>query len=176
MFEFFKKIIEYFDSQHIPYMLSGSIAMGLYIVPRATKDIDFVIHLQPQDIDSFVAHFDGAYYCSKDAVIDAVKRQSIFNVIDHASGFKADFVVLKSSEYRLAEFERKQTADFYGIKIYVVSPEDLLISKLIWIQDWQAAVQMEDIKNLSTLPALQKDYVANWIKKLNLNTFNLLES
>ncbi|MDB4922160.1 DUF6036 family nucleotidyltransferase [Mucilaginibacter sp.] len=170
MFEFFKKIIGYFDSQHIPYMLSGSIAMGLYIVPRATKDIDFVINIQPQDIDSFVAHFDGAYYCNK----DAVNRQSIFNVIDHASGFKADFVVLKSSEYRLAEFERKQVADFYGIKIYVVSPEDLLISKLIWIQEWQAAVQMEDIKNLAALPGLQQDHITNWIKKLNLNTFNLL--
>jgi hypothetical protein len=176
MFDFFKKIIEYFDSRQIPYMLSGSIAMGMYIVPRATKDIDFVIHLQPQDIDSFVAHFDGAYYCSKDAVIDAVNRQSIFNVIDHASGFKADFVVLKNSEYRLVEFERKQIRDFFGIEIYIVSPEDLLISKLIWIQEWQSAVQMEDIKNLAAVPGLQQGYITNWIKKLNLNTFNLLES
>lgn len=175
MFEFFKKIIEYFDSRHIPYMLSGSIAMGIYVVPRATKDIDFVVQLQPKDIESFTAHFEGAYYCSKEAVADAVNRQSIFKVIDHASGFKADFVVLKSSEYRLAEFERKQPADFYGIKIYVVSPEDLLISKLIWIQEWQSAVQIEDIKNLASIPDLQLEYVTNWIKKLNLNTFNLIE-
>jgi hypothetical protein len=54
--------------------------------------------------------------------------------------------------------------------IYVVSPEDLLISKLIWIQDWQAAVQMEDIKNLSLLPGLDMDYVHHWITKLNLHT------
>ncbi|MCR8558005.1 hypothetical protein KXD93_10145 [Mucilaginibacter sp. BJC16-A38] len=175
MFEFFKKIIECFDRQHIPYMLSGSIAMGMYIIPRATKDIDFVIHLQPGDIESFVAHFAGAYYVSKDAIIDAVNRQSIFNIIDHASGFKADFVVLKNSEYRLAEFDRKQIKDFFGLNIYIVSPEDLLISKLIWIQEWQTAVQMEDIKNLAVVPGLQLDYVSNWIKKLNLNTFNLLE-
>jgi hypothetical protein len=175
MFEFFKKIIEYFNSQHIPYMLSGSIAMGVYIEPRATKDIDFVVHLQPKDVDGFVAHFEGAYYCSKDAVVDAINRQSIFNVIDHASGFKADFVVLKNSEYRLAEFERKQPMDFYGIAISVVSPEDLLISKLIWIQEWQSAVQMEDIKNLAAIPDLQFEYIDSWIKKLNLNTFNLIE-
>jgi len=156
-------------------MLSGSIAMGIYVVPRATKDIDFVVQLRPKDIESFAAHFEGAYYCSKDAVADAVSRQSIFNVIDHASGFKADFVVLKNSEYRLAEFERKQRADFYGIEIYVVSPEDLLISKLIWIQEWQSAVQIEDIKNLVSIPGLQFEYVTNWIKKLNLNTFNLID-
>jgi len=63
-----------------------------------------------------VAHFEGAYYCSKDAVVDAINRQSIFNVIDHASGFKADFVVLKNSEYRLAEFERNNQRIFMGLK------------------------------------------------------------
>ncbi|MGZ3874272.1 MAG: hypothetical protein ACXVJD_15215 [Mucilaginibacter sp.] len=148
--------------------------MGIYVLPRATKDIDFVVHLQPQDIDSFVSHFTGAYYCSKDAIADAVKRQSIFNIIDHASGFKADFVILKNEEYRLTEFQRKQTMDFYGTTVYVVSPEDLLISKLIWIQNWQAAVQMDDIRNIWLLPELQHDYINYWIKELKLNTFNLL--
>jgi hypothetical protein len=155
-------------------MLSGSIAMGLYIVPRATKDIDFVVYLRPQDIDGIVSHFDGAYYCSKDAVTDAVNRQSLFNIIDHRSGYKADFVILKNTEYRLTEFERQQKIDFYGTIVNVVSPEDLLISKLIWIQDLQLTVQMEDIKNLAALAGLQQDYINFWITKLNLNTFGLL--
>jgi hypothetical protein len=172
--DFFKKIIQYFDLNRIPYMLSGSIAMGIYIVPRATKDIDFVVHLQTHDIDGFVKYFEGDYYCSENAVRDAVNRHSIFNVIDHKSGFKADFVVLKNEAFRLTEFERRRKADFYGINIWIVSPEDLLISKLIWIQGWQAAVQMEDIKNLAALPDLQKDYIDEWIKKLNLDTFTLL--
>ena len=33
---------------------------------------------------------------------------------------------------------------------------------------------LEDIKNLVSLPDLQKDYLHYWIKKLNLNTFGLL--
>jgi hypothetical protein len=154
-------------------MLSGSIAMGLYVVPRATKDIDFVVHLRQRDIDSFSAYFEGAYYCSKDAISDAINRQSIFNIIDHASAYKADFFILKNDEYRLTEFERKREMDFYGNTVYVVSPEDLLISKLVWIQGWQSAVQMEDIKNLYALPHLERDYISYWIKKLKLNTFDL---
>jgi hypothetical protein len=104
-------------------MVSGSNDMGLYIAPRATKDIDFVIHQQPQDIDSFVSHFEGAYYCSKDAITDAVSLESLFNVIDHRPGFKADFVIRKNNEYRLTEFERKQKINFYGTDVFVVSPE-----------------------------------------------------
>jgi hypothetical protein len=155
-------------------MLSGSIAMGLYVVPRATKDIDFVVHLQPQDIDGIVDYFDGAYYCSKEAVTDAVNRQSLFNIIDHRSGYKADFVILKNTEYRLTEFERKQKMDFYGTIVNVVSPEDLLISKLMWIQGFQSAVPVEDIKNLALRRGMQQDYINLWITKLNLNTFDLL--
>ena len=174
MLDFFKKIIAYLNAHDIPYMLSGSIAMGLYVIPRATKDIDFVVHLQVQDAEGLVNYFDGAYYCNKEAIIDAVNRQSIFNIIDHASGFKADFVVRKNEPYRLVEFERRQQMDFYGDLIYIVSPEDLLISKLIWIQKWQSAVQMEDVKNLASLPDLELDYINHWIKQLKLNTFNLV--
>jgi hypothetical protein len=62
----------------------------------------------------------------------------MFNIIDHASGFKADFVVLKNEAFRQEEFNRRRKVDFFDKTIYVVSPEDLLISKLIWIQDFQS--------------------------------------
>jgi len=174
VFDFLYKIIEYFDSRQIPYMLSGSMAMSLYIVPRTTRDFDFVVHLRPEDVDGFVNYFQGEYYCSKHAVIDAIERQSMFNVIDSTTGYKADFVIRKNNEYRITEFERRQLVDFGDTKIYAVSVEDLLISKLIWIQQLQSAVQMEDIKNLSSLADLEWDYINYWVKKLNLNTFNLI--
>ncbi len=63
--------------------------------------------------------------------------------------------------------------EFYGLKVNIVSQEDLLISKIIWIQQLQSGVQMEDIKNLSLIPDLQWSYINTWIKKLNLNTFDL---
>jgi hypothetical protein len=91
--------------------------MSLYIVPRATRDFDFIIHLEPQDVDRFVENFGEGYYCDKDAVKEAVKFQSMFNIIDHASGFKADFVVLKGQPFRQMEFSRKIKMDFYGKEI-----------------------------------------------------------
>src|SRR5438309_9973496 len=56
---------------------------------------------------------------------------------NHATGFKADFVVLKSEPFRQNEFTRRIPMEFFGRTIYVVSPEDLIISKLIWIQELQ---------------------------------------
>jgi hypothetical protein len=156
-------------------MLSGSVAMSLYIVPRATRDFDFIIHLESKDIDRFIANFEDGYYCDKDAIQDAINRRSMFNIIDHASGFKADFVVLRPDPFRQMEFSRRVQIDFYGQVVYVVSVEDLLISKLIWIQTYQSPIQMEDIKNLASLDNLDWDYIKTWIDKLKISTFNLLE-
>jgi hypothetical protein len=175
MVAFFQKITDVLNESKIPYML-GSVAMSIYIVPRATRDFDFIIHLEPKNIDRFIQHFQDGYYCDKDAIQDAVKRRSMFNIIDHASGFKADFVVLKDEAFRQEEFNRRKKVDFFDKAIYVVSPEDLLISKLIWIQDFQSSQQMEDIKNLAVIENMDWPYIKKWINKLNLKTFDLLPS
>src|SRR6266487_4869663 len=126
-------------------MLSGSVALSVYTLPRATRDFDFVVHLKQKDIKSLTDNFKEGYYCDIDAVQEAVRNHSMFNIIDHTSGFKADFVILKNEPFRQKEFSRRREIDFYGIPIYIVSPEDLLLSKLIWIQDIQNSIQIEDI-------------------------------
>src|SRR6188768_3144028 len=102
MFDFFKYIVAFLNKNNISYMLSGSVAMSIYVLPRATRDFDFVVNLQEKDIALLVEHFREGYYCDEDAVKDAVRRKSMFN-IDYASGYKADFVILKDDDFRLVE-------------------------------------------------------------------------
>jgi hypothetical protein len=73
-------------------------------------------------------------------------------------------------------YGNEEKVDFFDKTIYVVSPEDLLISKLIWIQDFQSPQQMEDIKNLTAIEQLDWPYITKWINKLNLRTFDLIKS
>ena len=124
MIDFFKKIIDVLEELNIPYMLSGSVAMSLYIVPRSTRDFDFIVHIQPDKILTFAKYFEKDYYCNVEAIKDAIKYNSIFNIIDHASGYKAVFVILKNEEYRQEEFRRKVKMDFFKKSIYIVTKED----------------------------------------------------
>lgn len=157
-------------------MLSGSVAMSIYVLPRATRDFDFVVNLREKDIALVTGYFRKGYYCDEGAVREAVHKKSMFNIIDYNSGYKADFVVLKDEAFRIAEFNRRTQADFFGTPVYIVSAEDLLLSKLIWIQELQSAIQKEDIRNLSAIPRLDSTYINFWINKLNLNTFGLLSN
>ena len=155
-------------------MLSGSVAMSIYAIPRSTRDIDFVASIKIADVGKVVDFFKEGYYCDREAILDAIKNRSIFNIIDYASGFKADFVILKNEPFRLNEFNRRQKHIFEDYPVYVVTAEDLLISKLVWIQDYQSAIQMEDISTLWELQSLDKDYVNQWVATLKLNAFGLL--
>lgn len=174
MLDFLFKLISFFNQYKIDYMLSGSVALSVYTLPRATRDFDLVVHLEEKDVKSVMEFFQSGYYVNEDAVTDAIRRKSIFNIIDHQSGFKADFMVLKNEPYRRTEFGRRIQTDFYGTPIFIVSAEDLLLSKLIWIQEIQSSLQKEDIINLARLETLDWQYIHHWVKELQLNTFDLI--
>jgi hypothetical protein len=159
MLEFFKKIIDFFNSYNIEYMLSGSVALSVYTLSRATKDFDFVVNIKEKDVNAFIENFSEGFYCDKDSMHDAIKHSGMFNIIDHATGFKADFFVLKKQIFQETEFRRSQEVDFSGINVYVISAEDLIISKLIWIQEFQSSIQIEDIKTLTKVEGLDLNYI-----------------
>lgn len=174
MLDFLKILTGYFEENKISYMLSGSVAMSIYSLPRFTRDFDFVVHLQPEDVPPLMECFKEGYYCDEDAVKEAIKNKGMFNIIDHKSGYKADLIILKDELYRLTEFERRKPVAFLNSQIYIVSPEDLIISKLIWIQQSRSSLQMEDIKSLLELKDLDTAYIRKWITALKISTFNLL--
>ena len=99
MFVFLRILVTFFEKNNIPYMLSGSMAMSVYTGPRYTRDFDFVVHLKPSDIYLLTSNFKEGYYYDEDSVKDAIKRESQFNIIDHKSNCKADFIILRNEEF-----------------------------------------------------------------------------
>ena len=172
--ELLKYVCEELHKRNIEYMLSRNFAMLLYGTPRMTRDIDMVIRLQEEDIDSFLEIFAENFYYHKPSITEEVRRKGMFNIIDHRSGYKVDFVIRKNDEYRLEEFSRKVFSNKFGFDAYVVTAEDLLISKLIWIQPYQSKQQTEDIENILDNKTLDRLYIDKWVKQLHLKTFDLL--
>jgi hypothetical protein len=155
-------------------MVSGSIAMNMYSIPRMTRDIDIVIELSESGIDQFLELFPESYY-NKDVIIYEIKHKGMFNIIDHSTGFKIDFIIRKESEYFNLAFNRRKRIHEFGTDLWVIGLDDLIIAKIIWIQQYQSELQMMDIKNLLFKPDKDIDYIKKWCKQLGLNTFHLLD-
>ena len=61
MISFLKKLIAYFDTEEIPYMLSGSVAMRIYALPRFISNFTFIVHLHLKDILGLMKSFKEGY-------------------------------------------------------------------------------------------------------------------
>ena len=172
-YELLKTVTGLLDQKGIQYMVSGSLAFNVYCIPRMSMDIDFVIELNQANVADFLGIFKSGYYVDEESVRQEIIRKGMFNVIDHRSGLKMDFIVRKDTEYRRLEFSRKIQKLLEDVPVWIVSPEDLIISKIEWIQQLQSDKQSRDISMLSTIPGINKDYILFWCNKLNLKTFGL---
>lgn len=177
MEELFRYVCQELELRQIPYMVSGSVAMGAYTVARYTRDIDLVIELSEGQLNSFAELFDdpAEFYFHRPSVEEEIRRQGMFNVISQRSGFKIDFIIRKETPFQQSEFARRQPGQIWGIDCWIISVEDLVLAKLIWIQSLFSERQADDIRNLlDDNEELDMAYVQDWISTLRLNTYNLL--
>ena len=151
----------------IPFMLTGSLAMNYYATPRMTRDVDIVMELEPNDVAKFVDCLEPEYYVSSTRVQQAASARTMFNVIHQESVIKVDCIIRKDTEYRRVEFTRRRRVDIADFRTFLVSKEDLILSKLVWAKDSRSELQLGDVKNLLAT-GYDKEYVEHWAILLGL--------
>lgn len=162
-----RDVAKRFSTAGIQYMLTGSFALNYYAQPRMTRDIDLVVALERKNAERVVALFEGDYYVPRNAVLHAIANQSLFNIIHNESVIKVDCIIRKDTEYRHLEFERRRQVAVDDIQVWIVSKEDLIISKLYWAKDSHSEFQLRDVKNLLK-SGYDATYLQTWTEKLDL--------
>lgn len=155
------------DSASIQYMLTGSVAMNYYSLPRMTRDIDIVIQIGKEDISTIVNLFKADYYVEPDSIDIAIQSERLFNIIHDESFIKVDFIIRQSGIYRLEEFERRKKIEFGDFQTFIVSKEDLILSKLLWSKKSKSEMQKRDIQNL-VKSEVDLNYLEQKLNELNL--------
>lgn len=161
-----------FAQADIAYMLTGSFAMNYYAQPRMTRDLDVVVQLAAHDADKLVHSFGTEYYVAIESVHAAIAHESSFNLIHFESVIKIDCIVRKKSAYRRLEFERRQQIKIQDFTTWIVSKEDLILSKLYWARDSHSETQLRDVKNLLATD-YDATYLKRWAKELGLESLLL---
>jgi len=162
-----RDIVSRLETAGIDYMLTGSVALNCYAQPRMTRDIDLVVAFQLKDVDRIEGVLGAEYYVSADAAREAVLHQSSFNAIHQATLMKVDFMIRKRVDYRQHEFTRRVRLRVEDFDLWVVSKEDLILSKLDWARESLSARQMADVENLIAT-GCDFGYLAEWSARLNL--------
>jgi hypothetical protein len=168
--EFLRLIASRLDGAGIPYMLTGSMAMSVYVVPRMTRDLDFVIECQSGDAPRLVRLFEKDCYVEESAVVAAIAQERSFNIIHNKWIVKADFIIRKDTDYRRTEFQRRQSVSMGEWTLWVASPEDLVLSKLQWSRNGESELHRRDAGKLAASVAdMDWEYLRAWASELGLD-------
>jgi hypothetical protein len=170
--EALQRIAAELNSAAIPYMLTGSFASVFYGSPRSTQDIDLVIETNYAQLRAFVDGLSlSEYYVEMEAALEALKRESIFNIIDLRSSWKIDIIIRKSRAFSREEFGRRRLQKVQEVPLFVASAEDVILTKLEWAKLGQSQRQIEDAAGILKMrrEALDASYIAKWVRELGLS-------
>jgi len=167
--DFVKLIASRLDFADIPYMMTGSMAMAIYSIPRMTRDVDLVVEVKPADVAKIVGLFSKDCYIDQDSVKEAVRDHGMFNIIHNDWVIKADFIIRKDEDYRREEFARRKKIDIEGVVVSVVTAEELILSKLVWVKRSGSDFQLRDVLQMtSTVLGLDWKYMKKWAASLEV--------
>ena len=162
-----KLFAKLFAKHKIHYLLTGGFAVSYWGRPRATHDIDFLIEISPRNLPRLKDVFP---LLGKDY---AVNIQSQFNIIYLPLGLKLDFWIAKKTEFELNKFNRKITAKLFGERIAIISPEDLILTKLSWCRKVYSERHMGDCIGIWQIQRekLDEKYLNKWANELFVGNF-----
>ena len=93
----------------------------------------------------------------------------MFTMIHVAAVVKIDMMVRKDEPYRHEEFRRRRQSRIDGMTMWIVSPEDLVLSKLVWARDSRSELQFRDVRQIvAAVPELDRAYLDRWAHALGV--------
>ena len=184
---FLKLVIEALEAARVDYLIGGAIAEWAWGEPRATQDLDLVVKIPLKSVNKLSKELGKRdMLLPAEIILDNIleDRADIpINAIHIYSGFKADlYPVRDGDELRQSAFQRRQLVD-YGPpigKVYIHSPEDLILYKLIYFGLSQQSKHSRDIAAIlkSKKDELDLKHIEGWVTRLGLTSLwkELLDS
>lgn len=169
--ETLKWICNKLERADIPYMITGGSAVGFWGHIRTTMDIDVVIQINEKTIETFLKSIENDAYINIDKAKELISDRKMFNVIHNRTCFKVDIIALKDDIYEIEKFTNRVKINVQGKDIYVIGPEDLIISKLIWNKNIGGSErQIKDCASIYRLnfEDMNMDYLKKWTEKLGV--------
>lgn len=131
------RFVSILEEQELRYLVSGSLASSLYGIPRATQDVDIVVEINERHVARLFPLLEPTFYVDKEALLDAVRDNTSFNIIDKEEMLKIDVFVQKPNDAAQEEMGRRvlhPLAESDGASMYLCSAEDIVVQKLLWFK------------------------------------------
>lgn len=168
--DFLLRAIDVLEQAQIPYAVTGSWASITYGTPRTTHDLDVIVSIRVADVPALVAGFPPPIYADAEWISEAAALGEFFNIIDPTIGLKIDFWPLKDDDYSQEQFARRRQVSVMGRLVWMLTPEDIILAKLLWHKISESDVQMRDVVGVwkTQSATLDLNYLRHWAARLSI--------
>ncbi len=168
--DFLFRAIDALEQASIPYAITGSWASTAYGMPRTTHDLDVIVAIRVDQAAKLASAFPPPFYADAGWISEAVALGEFFNIIDPALGLKIDFWPLKEDDYSREQFARRRQVALFGRSAWMLTPEDVILAKLLWYKLSGSDLQMRDIVGVwkAQQETLDLDYMLIWASRLSV--------
>lgn len=144
----------------IEYAITGSVASGVHGEPTATQDVDIIVQMTEAQARALARALPPRFYRNEDSLAQASRTRGLVNVLDMDTAFKIDLSVVPLTPFHRSVFERRQSIAFESerAKIDVVSPEDIILMKLLWRRDSMSEKQWRDALGVARVKGARMDW------------------
>jgi hypothetical protein len=166
----FHDFVQLFERLDVPYAVMGGLAVRAHAIPRPTYDVDLAILIDRAKLPSVTAEIRGLGYDVPEAYdrgwVDEVSGLPFIKAATFTEGrsIVAD-IFLAENEFLRSLISRRIRDTVNGFSAWLVTPEDLILLKLISNRPRDLA----DVADIVTMQrALDTDYLRHWADELGV--------
>lgn len=170
LYDALQNIVTMLERLAIDYSIMGGMAVRVHGIARPTQDLDLLVAITPADLSRFFDAIEGLGYTVSDVYrtgwVDRVAGMPLVKLRRYLKdrGLDVD-VFLVDSPFQKEVLRRSQDTELDGFRARVISPEDLVLLKLV-------AGRHRDLGDvldiLFTQGRLDEGYLRHWAQKLGV--------
>jgi hypothetical protein len=144
----------------VPHVVVGSFARNFHAFPRSTKDADIVLAVDVTGLNRFETELGPDFSLDPQTTFETNTGTFRHTLIHKATEFKTELFLLSNDDFDQERFRRRVAFNFNGCDSFVLSAEDVILSKLRWFRP----KDVEDIRDVMTakMASLDWNYIQRW--------------
>ena len=158
------RVLDGLDATGIPYVLVGSFATNVYGLVRSTQDADIVVQAAPGDLALLMKNLGPDFERDPQVQFETVTSTSKTVVRERESGFPFELFQLSDDLHDQERFARRRKFPVLGRDTWILTVDDVLITKLNWLRIANRPKDRMDIHGVIGVSgdAIDWPYVEGW--------------
>ena len=151
---------EALEEAGVTYAITGSIASSRHGEPVSSLDVDLIVSATQEQTVVVARKLSPRFYAPEEMLQEAAQDQGFAKLIDNQTSFKVDLSFVEATGFLGEVLQRRirATIGTNSPEFWFVTPEDIILMKLLWRRDTRSTKQWENALSVARVKGARMDW------------------